>query len=667
MQVIRRFLLTVCFLLVTLLVTFNTSLAHANINSQTPDQSLKNLEAKRELFLKAEASLSQGKLAIYEKLKARLIDYPLFPYLLFAEYEKKLQTLTIAEFKNFIENYSDCSLSQQLRLKWLQAKAKLEDWKGFLQAYQPTNDVSMQCHYLWASLATEPDKNKPVILKQIQALWLSGKQPPRSCEAVFSVWERSGQMTHSMVWQRIKLLIQEGQDSLARQMARYLKRSEVALVELWLMIHNNPYLVTHHQYFSEGHPAHLEMIVDGVSLIAKTKPEMAIKIWQQIGHQYKFSERHWGLVVRAIGLAYAFQRNNEAEKWLSKVPPIYCNVPVHEWRVRIALSKEDWPRALNWIKHMPEPLAKTEEWQYWKARGLEMINQRNESQSLLTKLSKSRSYYGFLASQLSLKPYSILRQKINVENNLVQALARRKSILRARELQALGRYTKARNEWQFITARMTDKEKHAAAKIALHWNLPNWSILALTKATHKDDLDLRFPIVYGSHILREANRNQIDPALILAITRQESAFIPHAKSYAGALGLMQLIPSTAQMVARKHGFSLSNRRDLFEPRTNIQLGSGYLKMMLNNHQNNTVLAAAAYNAGPGRVKKWLPSFDMAADIWIETIPFKQTREYVKNVMTYTVIYQEMLGKKPALTKHMPYILSNKSVLGASNP
>lgn len=631
------------------------------INNQNP---LKNLEAKRELFLKAEAALSQGKLAFYEKLKARLIDYPLLPYLLFAEYEKKLSSLTIHEFKSFMDNYSDSSLSEQLRTKWLQVKAKQEDWKGFLQAYQPTEDVSMQCHYLWASLAT--GKDKPVILKQIQALWLSGKQPPRSCEAVFNVWERSGAMTHSMVWQRIKLLIQEGQDSLARQMARYLKKSEVALVELWLMIHNNPYLVTHHQYFTEKHPAHLEMIVDGVCLIAKTKPEVAIKIWQQIGHQYKFTERHWGLVVRSIGLSYAFKRNPEAEKWLSKVPAVYCNTPVHEWRVRIALSKEDWPRALDWIKHMPDTIAKTEEWQYWKARGLEMINQRNESQSLLTKLSKSRSYYGFLASQLSLKPYSVTRHKINVENNLVQAIARRASVLRARELQALGRFIKARSEWQFVTARMTDKEKHAAAKIALHWNLPNWSILALTKAAHKDDLDLRFPVVYGSHILREANRNQIDPALILAITRQESAFIPHAKSSAGAMGLMQLIPSTAQEIARKRGFSLSSRRDLYEPNTNIQLGSGYLKMMLNNHQNNTVLAAAAYNAGPGRVKKWLPSFDMAADIWIETIPFKETREYVKNIMAYTVIYQEMLGKKPTLTKHMPYVLSNKSILG-NNP
>lgn len=622
-------------------------------DAQAKSEALDQLQAKRDLFLKAEASLAAGKITVYQKLKQQLINYPLLPYLLYSEYDKRLSTVSFQEFQRFLDNYPDSPLSEQLRFRWLQTKAKEEDWKGFLQAYQPTEDVSMQCYNLWASLLTHKDHE--MILKQVQPLWLSGKQPPKSCEALFSIWEKSGQMTHSLLWQRIKLLIQEGNASLARKMAHYLKKSEIALVELWLMVRNNPYLVTHQKYFTEKHPAHLEMIVDGVSLIAKTKPEMAIDIWKQIGHQYRFTERHWGLVVRAIGLTYAFQKNPEAEKWLSKVPQIYSNPAVHEWRVRISLSKEDWPTALRWIKNMPETLSKAEEWQYWKARGLEMLNQRTESQEILAKLTKSRSYYGFLASHLSLQPYSLSQNKMALERSLVQSMARRASVLRARELQALGRFAKAKAEWLFITSRMNEKEKHAAANLAMHWGLPNWSILALSKASHKDDLALRFPVVYGNHILKEANKNQIDPALIFAVTRQESAFVPHAKSAAGALGLMQLIPSTAQMVARKHSIPLDNHTALLHPPTNIQLGSGYLKMMLENHQNNTVLATAAYNAGPGRVKKWLPTFDMAADIWIETIPYKETREYVKNVMTYTVIYQEILGKGRGLSKHMPYI------------
>lgn len=618
-----------------------------------------NLEAKRALFLQAETALTKGKIQQYQKLKTQLTTYPLYPYLLFAEYEGRMTHLSLSEFQEFMDTYSDSPLVEQLRTQWLSAKAKKEDWHAFLRAYQPTENVSLQCNYLWAGLQTHHDPK--TILKQITHLWLSGKERPKTCDALFARWEQSELMTRPLIWQRVKLLIQEGNDALARKTARYLKEQEAALVELWLMIRRNPNLVTHKKYFTGTHPAYLEMIVDGVSLIAKNKPENAIKIWQQIAHQYPFAERHWGLVVRAIGLSYAFQKHKDSEKWLSKVPHSYVNRSVHEWRVRVSLLKEDWPNVLHWIKIMPDHLSKEEEWQYWNARALEMVNHRDASQGILAKLAKSRSYYGFLASHQVLKPYTFANQKMNIEPSLLNTIANRPSVLRARELHLLGRFEKARSEWQFITSRMSDKERHTAAKLALErWSLPNWSIYALSEANCKDDLLLRFPVVYARHILNEAERHSLDPAWILAITRQESAFVPHAKSSAGAIGLMQLIPSTAHMVAKQKRIPYKNSKELLKPHTNIQLGSGYLKMMLETNQNNAVLATAAYNAGPGRIRKWLPTFDMSADIWIETIPYKETREYVKNVLTYTAIYQEILGKKPSLHKHMPFIPSAKN-------
>lgn len=624
--------------------------SHANFSVEEP-------AITRELFLKAEKAAKSRNWTLYKKLKSKLIHYPLLPYLLYAEYEQRLDSLSFREFQEFMDNYADSPLSEQLRTRWLQAKAQRHDWRSFLKAYQPTEDLCLQCHYLQAALHLHKDPN--VILKQISPLWLNGKVPTRNCEAVFSIWEKSGLMTRSLIWQRIKLLIQEGNESLARKTARYLKSSEKALVELWLMVRNNPYLVTNKKYFT-NHPANLEMIVDGISLIAKTKPETAIKMWQKLSHQYPFSERHWALVVRAIGLSYALQRHPAAEKWLSKIPAIHANQSVHEWRIRVALSKEDWPNVLRWTQSLPQHLAKNEEWQYWHARALTMVNRRQESQFILEKLAKSQSYYGFLASNQLLKPYPISNYKIPIERSLIQALAKKSSILRARELYHLGRFTKAQQEWQFITKRMTDKEKHAAAHLSMQWNLPNWAILALSKTNRKQDLSLQFPVVYAKHILQEAQKHQLDPAWILAVARQESSFVPHAKSAAGAIGIMQLIPSTAHMVARKKQLPYFQTHHLSEPHTNIQLGSGYLKMMLEQHRNNSVLATAAYNAGPGRIRKWLPTYDMAADLWIETIPYKETREYVKNVLTYTAIYQEILGKKPTLAKHMPYIRSDKS-------
>lgn len=618
--------------------------------------------AERALFLEAEASLRAKQWPLYTQLKKRLSHYPLLPYLLYDEYAQGLSSLNPEAFYDFLQKYPDTPLAEQLRTRWLQHKAKQENWKAFLSAYAPTEDLSLQCYYLWASLQTASDRNQ--VSKQIEALWMRGKPMPKSCEAVFEAFERSGRVTRPMAWQRVKLLIQEGHYSLARSMRRHLQRSEMALVELWIRVRQNPMLVMQADYFKAKHPAHLEMLVEGVSLMAKDKPSTAIRLWQEISTRYPFSERHWGLVVRAIGLCYGAQKHPDAEKWLSRVPAMYANEPVHEWRVRTALFKEDWPKAIHWIAHLPPHLAKKEEWQYWQARAFDRVNQKAASQALFGKLAQQRSYYGLLASHQLLRPYSVHHQKLAVSKALLQGLRTHTAILRSRELYFLKREAKARVQWRHITRRMSDPEKHAAAFLALGWKLPHWSILALTAAHHQDDLSLRFPVVYGPKIFEEALRNQIDPAWILAVARQESAFVPHARSSAGAMGVMQLIPSTAEMVAKKRRLAFWGEASLLEPHTNIQLGSGYLKMMLEKHRDNPILATVAYNAGPGRIRQWLPRYDMAADLWIETIPYKESRDYVKNILIYTAVYQEMLGGKSNMAQYMRYIPSQKTFIAS---
>ncbi len=609
----------------------------------------------RSHFLQAETAFAQGKTELYQKLKIKLADYPLYPYLIFAEYDRKMHSLTLDEFQQFMKNYPDTPLADQLRQRWLHTKAKQEDWQGFLTAYVPTEDTTLQCHFYWAELQNQ--KNKNAVLEQIEPLWLRGTEPPKACEAIFKVWEKTPLMTRPLVWQRIKLAIQKGNERLARYMTRYIKMSEAPLVELWIKVHKNPHLVKQKQYFNANHPAILEMIVHGVCEIAKTKPEVAKQIWQVIGKQYPFEVRHWGLVVRAIGLTFAKQRNPEAEKWLIKVPNIYANTEVHEWRIRVALAREDWNTVLHWYKQLPAALAENEAWSYWHARALEKVNRIKESQEAFSKIAQTRSYYGFLASQHMQKPYAIAHQKFELDNSTMAQISRKRAVLRARELYLMNREAKARAEWLTSTQKMTDKERHAAAALALRWDLPNWSILALSKANNKNDLELRFPLVHTQSIIQAAKRHQVDPAFIFAVTRQESCFVSDARNpSSGAMGLMQLMPATARFIAEKHDMPRPGHSALLEPSTNIHFGTKYLRMMLDQHENHPIMAAAAYNAGPGRVKKWRPSFDMSPDAWVETIPFKETRDYVKNVMTYTVIYQQLLGSKPRHVislKHIP--------------
>lgn len=599
-------------------------------------------EQLRARFLHAESAFKQKQLALYEKLKKGLEHYPLYPYLLFAELSAKIQTLSLDEFQSFMTKYPDSVLSEQLRKQFLNATAKKEEWSSFLKAYVPSEDLSLQCHFLWSEHSLK--KNQHNALHQVQALWLRGTKPPEACHKLFQAFEASPLMTRPLVWQRIKLAILQNNEALARTMTGFIPKAEKALVELWILIHKNPSLVTQKKYFKEKHAANLEMIVHGVSLIAKKNPETAIQIWQQLHKDHPFQERHWGLVVRAIGLAFAGDRHPEAEKWLRKVPNSEANAQVHEWRIRVALLKEDWKSVLHWTTTLPVPLNQHEAWHYWQAMALDKLQHSQEANAIFAKLSKTRSYYGFLASQKLQKPYSIDHQKLSLDDNALAEINRKKSVQRARELYLIGREAKARTEWLYICQRMTDKERHSAASLALKWNLPNWSILALSKAHNKNALELRFPLVHTQSIMQEAHRHQIDPSLIFAVTRQESAFVNNAKSSAGALGLMQLMPSTAHMVAKKHQINIHGQK-LFEPATNIRLGTSYLRMMLDSYQNHPALAAAAYNAGPGRIRKWLPEKAMPADAWVETIPIRETRDYVQNVMTYSVIYQQLLGLK----------------------
>lgn len=611
------------------------------------------LDEQRDLFLSAESALKYGKLKTYKAIENQLRYYPLYPYLRYAYLKHRIQHVSRKEYDEFMRHYRDTPLANKLKQAWLVKNAQQKNWRNFLDAYTHSENITLQCHHLWAKYHEHPNSGA---LDQVADIWLHGKSRPKPCDPLFHLWEKKGYLTRPLAWQRIKLAIQSNNPRLAKYLTKHLDHKEKPLVDLWLQVHQNPKLTWQTRFFKSKHPAILEILVYGVGKIARTDPNEAIKIWQYISNKHPFTERHWGLVVRSIGLTYAWQNNPVAIKWLKKVPPMYTNDDVHEWRIRVALSNRDWASLLKWTGRLPPHLQVDEKWRYWQARALEINGHSEQGQNILTELSETRSYYGFLASLRLIKPYHFHNQKISVQLETIQQLEQKPGIIRARELLAIGEKHKSNSEWYYALERMNESERQAAAIIAAQWNQPNWSILSLAKAQKKDDLSLRFPKTYSEWIQTQARKNQIDPALIFAVTRQESAFKSNARSPAGAVGLMQLLPSTGFMVAKSLKLPIRKTHQLLDPKNNIQLGTRYLKMMLDKYQNNPVLALAAYNAGPSRLNRWLPDENISADIWIETIPYKETRNYIQNILAYTLIYQELMGKKPKLSQHMPHIL-----------
>ena len=239
------------------------------------------------------------------------------------------------------------------------------------------------------------------------------------------------------------------------------------------------------------------------------------------------------------------------------------------------------------------------------------------------------------------------------------------AIRRAQELFALERWTEARREWHSATRDMNPTQLRAAAKLAKQRGWHDRAIFTLARTGYWDDLELRFPLEHAELVKANADLHGIDIAWVFAVMRQESAFMSNARSHAGAMGLMQLMPATARQVAKNVLKTPPPRRqELFQPDTNIALGSAYLKQMKGELGDSAVLATAAYNAGPHRVTRWLPQETLPADIWIELVPFKETRGYLRRVLAYTVIYEKRMGIPPTrLHKRLHPVPPSISMLG----
>ena len=325
---------------------------------------------------------------------------------------------------------------------------------------------------------------------------------------------------------------------------------------------------------------------------------------------------------------------------------LHLDTKLSEKRLQAALQENDWQWALQTIKALSPEEQKQEQWRYWHSRALIELGRKLEGRKLLQSLAKERSYYGFLAAQrLGDKP-NLAHMALQADQQLVETLAKRPGLKRALELIKLDRPLLARQEWNLALVGAGQEELKAAARLAQQWEWPSQSILTLARLRQWNDLELRFPLAHKQAITDQAKDHGIDIAWIYAILRQESAFMSDAKSSAGARGLMQLMPKTAKQVAKELKQSPVKLEDLYQPEVNIKLGAGYLNKVYRQLQESPVLATAAYNAGPHRVRSWLPEQSQASDIWIETIPFRETREYLKRVLAYTVIYSYRLGDLP---------------------
>jgi soluble lytic murein transglycosylase len=541
-----------------------------------------------------------------------------------------------------------------MRQSWLYNLARNQRWPLFLRYYRPTDTVDLQCYALQARLATGDRKG---LVEDILPLWLSGESRPKACDPPFRFLADGGHLDRNRVWARIRLAMQANRPALAGYLAKRLPEPEQAWVTLWREANDAPSQTLEDPRLEADTPLAREIMLHAVRRIARFDAAQAHEKWPAIRDTHSFEAADAAALEGYIAYAAATQHLPEAHAWLVALPAAAEDQRIREWRIRSAIDLQDWAAVRAHITALPAEERENEEWRYWLAFALEKTGERVEAMNRFDDLAKERSYHGFLAADFLRWPYEMDHQSIAYDAAALETLARRPGLVRARELYRAGLLTDARREWAYAIRDMDTEDLTLAAVLADHWGWHDRAILTVARSGNYDDLVLRFPLDHVDSVRRHARDNQLDAGQVFAVIRQESAFNSDARSSAGAMGLMQLMPGTGKLTAQRNRIPWSGSEALLDVDKNIQLGTRYLRQVMERFSGNPVLATASYNAGPHRVEHWLPETGSEpAAIWIAGIPFTETRNYVQRVLTYAAIYDWRMQRTiTPLKKRMPAV------------
>jgi len=616
-----------------------------------------SLQQQRQYYDEAKRALDKGDSGPYRRHASALRDYPLEPYLAYDELTARLKTASNDEVEKFLAEHGDLPQASWMKLRWLRLLAARGDWRPFVAHYDPAmNFAELDCLFGQYQLSSGQTKQG---YETAERLWLVGKSQHNACDALFERWRDAGQLSEDLVWQRTKLAVESGNYGLANFLVKSLPTMK-SQGELLVEVVQKPQMLGQTDRFMSPNQAMGDIVSIGLRRLARKDPEKALGLLDSYARRLSFSTDEKVAIARQIGLTLAKRFDDRALAVMAEYDPELRDDTVSEWRARLLLRLGRWDDAHALIQRFTGELANSNRWRYWNARSLDLA-QPNGKQAipLYQPVASERDFYGFLSADRIQAPYKLNHQPLALDPKLMQKVRNTAGIRRAMEFHARGEIVNGRREWYHVSRLFSRDELVAQARLAydMEWYFP--AIRTISQAKYWDDLDIRFPMAYRSSLVNAAKAREIHPSWVFAITRQESAFMADARSPVGATGLMQLMPATAKETARRFDIPLSSHQQVLNPSTNIQLGAAYLSQIYGQFKGNRVLASAAYNAGPGRVRQWLRNAEhLPFDVWVENIPFDETRQYVQNVLTYSVIYgQKLNAPQPLVEWHERYFES----------
>lgn len=577
----------------------------------------------------------------FQQIRARLNHYPLLPYLDYYQLAFRPGAADYDDVTRFIRQHGDTPQSNRLERAYLTYLAQSQQWSQFLRFYPAKpNSTDLLCMHYQARYYTG---HKSEALQEAGKLWLSGQSRPDACDPLFQLWQQAGLRTQEKIWQRMNLAFEAQNPNLIRHLGPQLGGSLKPYGDQMIALFDQPARAMNPASFSTA-PQSRQLLSLGLARYANEQPEPALRQLGEMKRRFGLNQAEIARVERAAARRLLLDRSLAQRSWLDATLVRMKDAELVELRARLAIWEQDWRGLEGWVKRMPMALQKEDRWRYWLARSLEVQGRQKPARELYLETANLRGFYGFMAAQRTGVPYRIKNQSVGHKvPDWRTASSRWPFLVRVRELLAMNEITAARSEWIHNMDRNPVAQRLEFGHIALNQGWHELAILSSIRAEAWDAIDLRFPLPLKRTFSQMAQERTMNTSLLYAISRQESALYPLAQSPVGARGLMQLMPATARETASKLGVPYRNEQQLFDPAMNIRLGSAYLKRLLDVYDGNRILAAAAYNAGPGRVKRWRDqSTNKPMDVWVESIPYKETRNYVQNVLSFDLIYQHKL-------------------------
>lgn len=620
-----------------------------------------DLSGERRAVLEAFRLAELGQLDVAGR--ARVAKHPLLPWIDATQLRRQLAGTPANEVRAALHRHDGTAAADWLREAWLRELAKQSRWADFLADYRDQSATDLRCAHLAARLATGATDAAWIV--DGRALWLSAETLPAACDTPFKSLQSLGQLGPDLRWQRIELAALAGQTGLVRFLAGGLPAGDAALARDYADFIDAPHARVAGWPKT---PRSRAIAAEGLARLAKRSPDAAEAQLATLAPTLDMGEAERGKVLYQVALWTVASYLPGARERLDAVPDAAYDERLHEWRAREAMSRRDDAGALRAIERMPAAQRQDPRWQYFEARLRERLGQHDAAKALYLQAAGTATFHGFLAADRSGQPYALCPLEPSKDPALRARVAGNPGLVRALELWVIERVPLATREWAALLRVLSPEERKVAIEFARDVNWYDRAVFTIGDSP--DDLrhySLRFPLHHENVLRREARRHGIDPAWVAAQTRAESAFMPNARSHADARGLMQLLPSTAARTARQLGIPFGGAASLYQPETNLVLGIAHLRHELDQHGGIAYQAIAAYNAGPTPVQRWnrdRPGFD--PDFWIETVTYKETRDYVARVLAFSVIYdwrldgsavpvsERLLGRTVAKSARRPF-------------